>query len=142
MFSSPVISEAIPARRCISRAFARSSAIKLIHGHRRAVKWRPLIEADLSDKDALRRAFREQPITAVMHFAGYAYVGESMSAPGKYFTNNLSNSINLLEAMVETRVRSIVFFSTCATYGLPDKLPIAEDHPQTPINPCGESSCV
>jgi UDP-glucose-4-epimerase GalE len=76
---------------------------------------------------------------AVVHFAAYAYVGESMSDPGKYFRNNVVNTIKLLDSMVECGVDTIVFSSTCASYGLPDRVPIDEQHPQRPVNPYGES---
>jgi len=74
-----------------------------------------------------------------MHFAAYAYVGESVTNPRKYFRYNVVNTLNLLDAMVDRGVRDIVFSSTCATYGEPSKVPIAEDHLQTPVNPYGES---
>jgi UDP-arabinose 4-epimerase len=111
----------------------------LVYGHARAVKWGPFIKGDLADKDLVRSSVREYGIDAVMHFAAYAYVGESMTDPGKYFRNNVTNTINLLDAMVDTGVQSIVFSSTCATYGVPSQMPIGEDHQQAPINPYGES---
>ena len=76
---------------------------------------------------------------AVLHFAAYCYVGESMTEPGKYFNNNTVNALQLLEAMRESEVQHIVFSSTCATYGMPVRTPIGENHPQNPINPYGES---
>jgi len=109
------------------------------YGHRRAVKWGPLVEGDLADSALLRRTVGEYEIDAVMHFAAYAYVGESMTDPGKYFRNNVANTINLLDVMAEYSVDSIVFSSTCATYGVPDSVPIDERHPQKPVNPYGES---
>jgi UDP-glucose-4-epimerase GalE len=111
----------------------------LVYGHRWAVRWGPLIEGDLADRELLLHVLRDHRIDAVMHFAAYAYVGESMEDPGKYFRNNVSNTVNLLDAMVETGVDSLVFSSTCATYGVPQQMPIREDHPQQPINPYGES---
>lgn len=108
-------------------------------GHRDAVKWGPLIEADVGDRTALDRAFRQYSIEAVLHFAAYASVGESMRAPELYFYNNVLNTLNLLEAMRARGVRTIVFSSTCATYGDPRQIPITEDHIQEPINPYGES---
>jgi len=109
------------------------------YGHRRAVKWGPLVEGDLSDNASLRQTFGEYKINAVMHFAAYAYVGESMTDPGKYFRNNVANTVRLLDAMVECGVDRIVFSSTCATYGVPDIVPIDERHPQRPVNPYGEA---
>ena len=111
----------------------------LVYGHRWAVRWGPLVEADLADRAAIAQALREHAIEAVIHFAAYAYVGESMSDPGKYFRNNVANTLNLLDAMKDAGVGRIVFSSTCATYGVPEAVPIAEDHPQRPVNPYGES---
>jgi len=108
-------------------------------GHKWAVKWGPLVEADLADKEALRKALDIHGIEAVIHFAACAYVGESMQEPGKYFRNNVAGSLNLLEAMKEAGVRKIVFSSSCAAYGMPESLPISEDHPTSPVNPYGES---
>lgn len=110
-----------------------------VHGHRSFVRWGPLVEADLADREALEDAMRRYAVEAVLHFAAYAYVGESMRAPGRYFANNVSNSLNLLQAMRNTGVDAIVYSSTCATYGLPESVPIGERHPQRPVNPYGES---
>ena len=108
-------------------------------GHRSSVRWGPFIEADVSDATALDQVFQAHPIARVIHFAGSAYVGESMQAPGLYFQNNVGASLSLLEAMRRHGVREIVFSSSCATYGHPHTIPIAEDHPQQPVNPYGES---
>jgi UDP-glucose-4-epimerase GalE len=111
----------------------------LRRGHRWAVKWGPLIEADIADRTALTSVFQRYPIEAVIHFAAYAYVGESMHAPDMYFRNNVVATLALLEVMREQRVSKIVFSSSCATYGHPLHTPISEDHPQNPVNPYGES---
>jgi UDP-glucose-4-epimerase GalE len=111
----------------------------LARGHREAVQWGPFIEGDLADRALLRDSLRRFEIGAVMHFAAYAYVGESMTKPELYFSNNVVNSLNLLEVMRETGVHRIVFSSTCATYGVPETVPIREEMPQRPINPYGES---
>jgi UDP-arabinose 4-epimerase len=111
----------------------------LVYGHRSAVKWGPLVEGDLADPEAIRRALTEHAVEAVIHFAAYAYVGESMTDPGKYFRNNVAGTINLLDAMVAAGVRDLVFSSTCATYGEPQEVPISESHPQNPVNPYGET---
>jgi len=111
----------------------------LVYGHRWAVRWGPLEFTDLADRAAVERVLRQRAIRSVIHFAAYAYVGESMSDPGKYFRNNVANTLNLLDAMRAVGVGRIVFSSTCATYGVPDAVPIAEDHPQRPVNPYGES---
>jgi UDP-glucose-4-epimerase GalE len=111
----------------------------LVYGHRSAVRWGPFVVGDLADGALVRRVLRDHRITAVVHFAAYAYVGESMQQPGKYFENNFCNSVTLLEAMRAEGVNALVFSSTCATYGDPRELPIGEDHPQQPVNPYGES---
>jgi len=111
----------------------------LSRGHREAVQWGPLVEADLADRGALDRLFQQYRIGAVMHFAAFAYVGESMQMPGLYFQNNVVNSLTLLEAMRDHGVRHIVFSSSCATYGHPRQIPISESHEQRPVNPYGES---
>jgi UDP-glucose-4-epimerase GalE len=111
----------------------------LIHGHKAAVRWGPLVEGDLRDRAFVEGAIREYRIDAVVHFAGYAYVGESMRDPGKYFGNNVAASLALLEAMQACGVGRFVFSSTCATYGVPESLPILEEHAQHPVNPYGES---
>lgn len=111
----------------------------LSQGHRWAVKWGPFVEGDLSDIDLLKKTLADYKIQAVVHFAANCYVGESMADPRRYFGNNVINSYNLLNAMIDTGVRHIVFSSTCASYGVPDSVPITEKHPQQPISPYGES---
>jgi UDP-arabinose 4-epimerase len=111
----------------------------LRRGHRSAVQWGPLIEGDCGDPVVLEDAFRSYPINAVIHFAAYAYVAESSHDPAIYFRNNVVATMNLLDAMRAHSVPAIVFSSSCATYGVPTAVPIAEDHPQSPINPYGES---
>ena len=108
-------------------------------GHAANVRWGPLIEADLSETEVVRKALQDYNIGAVIHFAGSAFVGESMQFPRRYFQNNVINTFNLLDAMLDHGVRRFVFSSTCATYGNPQRIPITEDHPQTPVNPYGES---
>jgi len=111
----------------------------LEHGHRSAVRWGPFVHGEVGDTQLLSRTVREYRIEAVIHFAAYAYVGESMQAPEKYFRNNVAGTLSLLEAMRTNDVEHIVFSSTCATYGLPDSVPIDEAQPQRPVNPYGES---
>jgi UDP-glucose-4-epimerase GalE len=108
-------------------------------GHDWAVQWGPLEKGDVGDCDFVRGVIRKHEIQAVIHFAAYAYVGESVSNPRKYFQNNLVCTLNLLNAMLDCGVKAIVFSSTCATYGAPVQVPIAESHPQHPINPYGEA---
>jgi UDP-glucose-4-epimerase GalE len=111
----------------------------LIYGHRQAVKWGPFIKASMSDSNLLGEIFEKYEIVAVMHFAAFCYVGESVTEPAKYYRNNVSETINLLQAMIEKRVSNFIFSSTCATYGEPMEIPITEEHPQNPINPYGKS---
>jgi UDP-glucose 4-epimerase len=112
----------------------------LIEGHRSAVDERAeFVEGDLHDRKNLGRALMESAPEAVIHFAAFALVGESMANPGKYFRNNVANGLNLLEAAVETGVRRFVFSSTCAVYGMPERVPITEDLPEQPVNPYGQS---
>ncbi len=105
-------------------------------GHREAIDPRAVfIEGDLGDRAAIGAAVRQAAPEAVMHFAAYALVGESMEDPSMYFRNNVIGGIHLAEAMVESGVRKIVFSSTCATYGQPDRVPITEETLQRPQNP-------
>ena len=111
----------------------------LVFGHREAVRWGPFVHGHLSDRQILDSVFRQYQPVAVMHFAAYAYVGESVENPGKYYRNNVAGSLTLLEAMRDHAVDKCIFSSTCATYGIPDAVPIPEDHAQNPINPYGNS---
>jgi UDP-arabinose 4-epimerase len=111
----------------------------LTTGRRWAIQWGPFVRGDIGDLDLLRRLLREYRVSGVMHFAASAYVGESVRQPRKYFHNNVAKTLILLDAMLEAGVERIVFSSTCATYGIPDGLPIDETHPQRPVNPYGES---
>ena len=111
----------------------------LVYGHRHAVKWGPFVEGDLADKELLLKTIDDFNIQAVIHFAAYAYVGESMLEPDKYFRNNVINALNLLEVLNIKKIKKLVFSSTCATYGIPDTVPIDENHLQNPVNPYGES---
>jgi UDP-glucose-4-epimerase GalE len=132
----------IGSHTCKALAAAGYSPValdSLVQGHRWAVRWGPFERADLADRQAVEQILRRHDIGAVIHFAAYAYVGESMTDPGKYFRNNVAGTLNLLEAMRATGIGRIVFSSTCATYGVPEAVPIGEDHPQRPINPYGES---
>jgi len=108
-------------------------------GHLWAVESSKFIEADLAAKSSIRRAIEEYHIDAVIHFAAHAYVGESVVHPRKYFQNNAVNTLNLLDVMLDLAVKCIVYSSTCAIYGIPERMPISEEHPQRPVNPYGES---
>ncbi|MBW4652324.1 MAG: UDP-glucose 4-epimerase GalE [Kaiparowitsia implicata GSE-PSE-MK54-09C] len=112
----------------------------LVYGHRDLIEntlKTELIVGDTSDRSLLDKIFASRSIDAVMHFAAYAYVGESVSDPAKYYRNNVLGTLSLLEAMLAANVKNFVFSSTCATYGVPTTVPIPEDHPQSPINPYG-----
>lgn len=111
----------------------------LCAGHQSAVRWGPLVSGDLADRHAIAAALAAHSVVAVIHFAAHAYVGESVRAPRKYFQNNVVNTLNLLDAMLDAGVSNFVFSSTCATYGEPVRLPIGEDQTQFPVNPYGES---
>lgn len=110
----------------------------LSFGHRRAVDSRArLIEGDLADRDRLRTLLTPGSFDAVMHFAAFINVGESVDRPLRYYRNNVANTLNLLEAMEDARIRRLVFSSTCAVYGEPEDLPLTEGMPRAPINPYG-----
>ena len=112
----------------------------LTEGHRRAVDPRAqFIEGELADRAQTASVLKDGRPDAVMHFAASALVAESMTNPSKYFRNNISNGINLLDAMVAADVKRLVFSSTCATFGPPERIPLDETLPQCPINPYGES---
>ena len=111
----------------------------LSYGHREAVLEGHFVQGDLADETALSRLFETFPIEAVIHFAAFCYVGESMEAPEKYFSNNLVNGLNLLNAMLNFGVDKIIFSSSCAVYGDPFEIPIPESHVKSPINPYGLS---
>ena len=113
----------------------------LVTGHRAAVDPQAkFYEGDLADQDFMRNVFKENPdIDVVIHFGAYSLVPESMKKPLKYFDNNVAGLIKLLEVMKEVGVNKLVFSSSAATYGIPDKMPIKETDPQNPINPYGES---
>lgn len=112
----------------------------LVYGHQDLVEkvlQVKLVVGDITDRSLLDRLFRTHDIAAVMHFAAYMNVGESVIEPVKYYGNNVVGTLTLLEAMLAAGVKKIVFSSTCATYGIPDSIPLREYHPQLPINPYG-----
>jgi len=111
----------------------------LIYGHRSAVKWGDFILGDLDNIDQLTDLFSKYNIKAVMHFAAFTYVSESVENPEKYYINNVSNTLNLLKVMRKFSCKKFIFSSTCSTYGNPEYNPIDEKHPQNPINPYGRS---
>jgi len=112
----------------------------LSEGHRDAIDSRAdFFQGDLANRDSIQQALHASKANAVMHFAANALVGESMVNPSKYFQNNVAAGLNLLDAMVKEGVKRFVFSSTCATFGIPARMPIDETMPQQPINPYGES---
>ena len=144
------------AVRALTRAGHQPVVLdNLVYGHADIVEKTlkvPLVLGQVGDREVLEpllrgrhpaldgTALEGRPIEAVLHFAAYAYVGESVNDPAKYYRNNLGDTLTLLEALVATeRPLPIVFSSTCATYGIPQQVPITEDHPQAPINPYGRS---
>lgn len=117
----------------------------LKYGHREIVEdvlKAKLIIGDLQDRSLLQEIFNTHAIAAVIHFAAFAYVGESVQDPAKYYDNNVTGTLRLLQAMLDASVKNIIFSSTCATYGIPNAVPIAEEHPQNPINPYGRSKLI
>jgi UDP-arabinose 4-epimerase len=128
------------ACKALARAgFTPVAYDNLSSGHAWAVKWGPLVAADVLDSAGLASAFRRFKPVAVLHFAASAYVGESVHNPGKYYRNNVGGTLSLLEAAVEHGVKRVIFSSTCSTYGVPSEIPIRETHAQNPINPYGAS---
>lgn len=126
------------------KALARAGYLPVVYdnlcyGHEWAVKWGPLEQGDILDRRRLEEVLVRYQPGAVMHFAAFAYVGESVTDPGRYYRNNVTGTLNLLETMRDLHISRIVFSSTCATYGLPERLPISEDAAQRPINPYGAS---
>jgi UDP-glucose 4-epimerase len=114
----------------------------LVYGHQDLVEGcleAQLIVGDIKNRHLLDNVFSKYNIEAVIHFAAYAYVGESIVNPAKYYNNNVLGTLTLLEAMLAASVKKLVFSSTCATYGIPQQIPIPEDHSQNPINPYGNS---
>ena len=135
----------IGAHCCKALAWAGYSPVtfdNLSRGHADAVKWGPLVVGDLRDRWAVAQALSAHRVEAVIHFAALAYVGESVGDPQAYYDNNLGGMIGLLGAMQEVGLRRIVFSSSCATYGTPERLPISEEMAQAPINPYGRTKLV
>ena len=111
-------------------------------GHRDAVRWGPCIEGDILDTATVADAIKTHKVEAVIHFAAFAYVGESVLEPAKYYRNNVAGTLSLLDACRGEGIDKVVFSSSCATYGIPDTLPIAETTPQRPINPYGRTKLI
>lgn len=112
----------------------------LVYGHRQAVDAKvPFYQGSIGDKELVKKLVEEHEVTAAMHFSAYTYVGESVEQPAKYFENNFVETLHLLDSLRDGGVRHFIFSSTCATYGVPQRIPIDESHPQWPINPYGWS---
>ncbi len=129
------------ATRCLLEAGHNPIALdNLSRGHRAALApGVPLVELDVRDTVGLRRVLEERAVECVLHFAAFAYVGESVDEPLRYYDNNTRGTLSLLQAIEQAGVQRLVFSSTCATYGEPEKMPIGEDTTQRPINPYGWS---
>jgi len=127
------------AKAVALRGFVPVTYDNLSNGHRWAVRWGPFEQGDIGDQAKLAETIRRYGVRAIVHFAAFAYVGESMVQPERYFENNVSKSLSLLNVALETGVRHVVFSSSCATYGTPERVPITEDTPQHPVNPYGET---
>jgi UDP-glucose-4-epimerase GalE len=119
------------------RGFRPVTFDNLSAGREEFVKWGPFIEGDLSDRSALAAAFQRYRFSAVLHFAAYAYVGESVRSPEKYYYNNVVGTLNLLAEMRSANVSNLVFSSSCAVYGVPAVVPIPLDSKLEPVNPYG-----
>ena len=111
----------------------------LVYGHKENVRWGDFYKGDLAYPDDINKCFEQYRVEAVIHFAAYAYVGESVTDPMKYYENNVRNTIHLLHASLAHDVRYFIFSSSCATYGIPESTPIDESHPLNPINPYGRT---
>lgn len=108
-------------------------------GHRCLARWGEFFKGDLTNPSELTRCFRKHSFDAVIHLSAYAYVGESVTDPAKYYRNNVANTLNLLDAMREAGVKKLIFSSSCAVYGVPASLPMRETFPFRPVNPYGRT---
>jgi UDP-glucose 4-epimerase len=127
------------ANKLFSKTYPTLVYDNLVYGHREFVKWGSFVEGDLSDSIKLESIFQKNQIDAVIHFAAYAYVGESVSDPAKYYNNNVVNTIKLLDCVRKYGCDKLVFSSSCTVYGIPESNPITEDMPKNPISPYGQT---
>jgi UDP-glucose 4-epimerase len=126
--------------KMLARAGHRVTTLdNLATGHADAVRYGEFVQGDMADTALLDRLLASSRFDAVMHFAAFSLVGESMTYPAKYYRNNVANTLNLLDAMVRHGVQYFIFSSTAATFGEPVRMPMDESHPQQPINPYGRS---
>jgi len=114
----------------------------LSRGHRWAVKWGPIEHGDIGDEGRLSEVLKKYRPSTVMHFAAFAYVGESVQDPGLYYKNNVSGTLSMLRTMIKADVKKVVFSSTCAVYGVPSEIPITEGHSKNPVSPYGKSKLI
>ena len=121
------------------RGYTPVTLDNLVYGHRENVRWGPFFEGHIDDRKVLAGIFERHDIRAALHFAAFAYVGESVADPRKYYRNNLKGTIGLLDELLANGMKHVIFSSSCATYGIPDEVPIDESHPQRPISPYGKS---
>jgi len=122
-----------------NRGFKPITFDNLVHGHKENIRWGDFCQGDLGTPDDINSSFKQYRIDAVIHFAAYAYVGESVTDPLKYYANNVRNTIDLLQASITHDVKNFIFSSSAAVYGNPDSIPIDESHPLNPINAYGKS---
>ena len=127
------------AKRLSHAGFEPVTLDDLSSGHQCAVKWGPFVKGDIGDQELIRDLVAQHNIEAVLHFAAHAFIEEMVIQPRKYFDNNVTRSLRMLDALVDSSVKRIIFSSSCATYGNPERVPISEAHPQRPVNPYGES---
>jgi UDP-arabinose 4-epimerase len=114
----------------------------LSRGNEKAVRWGPLVRADIRDRDVLASTFEHYKPIAIIHFAALAYVGESVSNPSEYYNSNVTGTIAVLDACRDAKIRNFIFSSSCATYGIPAATPIRESDEQRPINPYGRTKLI
>lgn len=127
------------AKRLSQSGFEPVTLDDLSAGHPWAVQWGPFIQGDLGDEKLIREVVAGYGIQAVLHFAAHTYVGESTTHPRKYFENNVTRTLSMLDTLIDCSVNKVIFSSSCAIYGDPERIPIDESHPQKPVNPYGES---
>jgi len=126
-------------KQLVDRGEQVISLDNLIFGHKEAACGSEIVIGDIGDKELLRKVFTDYKIDSVMHFAGFRDVGESVADPQKYYINNISNSIAMLEVILEFGIKMMIFSSSAATFGEPEIVPIPEDHPKNPTNPYGRT---
>jgi UDP-glucose 4-epimerase len=126
-------------KQLVDRGEEVVSLDNLVYGHKEAACGSEVVVGDIGDRDLLRKVISSHKIDSVMHFAAFAAVGESVADPKKYYVNNISNSLAMLDVMLEFGVQMMIFSSSAATFGEPTVIPIPEDHPKDPTNPYGRS---